>query len=53
MPEYAVELVEVALVLDQRRARRIVELLDPPRGEVMLHRLHQRQILTQRHWHAG
>src|SRR5262249_38324697 len=49
----AVELVEIALILDQRRARQIVEVLDPATGEVLLHRLHQREIFAQRHRHAG
>src|SRR5262245_44716837 len=51
--EDAVELVEVALVLDQRGAREVVEVLDPAAGEILLHRLHQREIFAQRHWHAG
>ena len=53
MAEHAVELVEVALVLHQRRARQIVEILDAAAGEVGLHRLHQRQVFAQRHRHAG
>src|SRR6185312_12078570 len=48
-----VELVEVALVLHQRGARQIIEVLDAAGGEIGLHRLHQRQILAQRHRHAG
>ena len=51
--EHAVELVEIALVLHQRRAREIIEILDPPAGEVLLHRLHQREVFAQRHRHAG
>ena len=51
--EHAVELVEVALVLHQRGARQIVEVLDPAAGEVGLHRLHQRQVFAQRHRDAG
>ena len=51
--EDAVELVEIALVLDQRRPRQIIEVLDPAAGEVLLHRLHQREILAQRYRHAG
>ena len=51
--EHVVELVEVALVLDQRGARQVVEILDPAFGEVGLHRLHQRQIFLQRHRHPG
>ena len=51
--EHAVELVEIALVLHQRRARQVVEILDPAVGEILLHRLHQREIFAQRHRHAG
>jgi len=51
--ENAVELVEVALVLHQRRAGQVIEILHPARGEVGIHRLHQRQIFAQRHGHAG
>ena len=53
MPEDAVELVEIALVLHQRRARQVIEILDLARGKIRLHRLHQRQIFAQRHRHAG
>ena len=53
VPEHAVELVEVALVLHQRGAREIVEVLDPARREIGLHRLHEREIFAQRHRHAG
>ena len=51
--EHAIEVVEIALVLHQRRARQIVEILDAPAGEVLVHRLHQRQIFPQRDRHAG
>ena len=51
--EDAVELVEIALVLHQRRAREIVEILDPPVGEILLHRLHQGEVFAQRHRQAG
>ena len=51
--EHAVELVEVALVLHQRGAREIVEVLDPAAGEVLLHRFHQGQVFAQRDRHAG
>ena len=51
--EDAVELVEIALVLHQRRARQIVEILDPAVGEIRLHRLHQREVFAQRHRQAG
>ena len=50
--EDAVELVEIALVLHQRGAREIIEVLDPPPREVLLHRFHQREIFAQRHRHA-
>src|SRR5262249_51680246 len=47
------ELVEVALILHQRSARQVIEVLDPARREVLVHRLHQGEILAQRDWHAG
>ena len=47
--EDAVELVEVALVLHQRGAREIIEILDRVVGEVGVERLHQREIFAQRH----
>ena len=47
--EHAVELVEVALVLHQRGAGQIVEILDRLIGEVGVERLHQRQIFAQGH----
>ena len=51
--EDAIELVEIALVLHQRRAREIVEVLHPAAGEVLFHRLHQREVFAQRHRKAG
>ena len=51
--EHAVELIEIALVLHQRGARQIIEILDAAAGEVGLHRLHQRQVLAQRHGDTG
>ena len=51
--EHAVELVEIALVLHQRGARQIIEILDAAGGQIGLHRLHERQIFAQRHRHAG
>ena len=51
--EDAIEAVEIALVLHQGRAREVVEILDPPAGEVHLHRLHQREVFAQRHRNAG
>src|SRR5580704_5671698 len=53
MAEHAVELVEIALVLHQSGARQIVERLDPPVGQILLHRLDQREIFAQRHRQAG
>ena len=47
--EHAVELVEIALVLHQRGARQIVEVLHRLVGEVGVQRLHQRQIFAQGH----
>ena len=47
--EDAVELVEVALVLHQRGAGEIVEILDRLVGEIGVERLHQRQIFAQGH----
>ena len=51
--EDPVEFVDVALVLHQRGARQIVEILDAPERQVRLQRLHQRQVFAQRHRHAG
>ncbi len=53
MAEHAVELVEIPLVLHQSGARQIIERLDPPVGQILLHRLDQRQIFAQRHRQAG
>ena len=47
--EHAVELVEIALVLHQRGARQIIEILHRLVGEVGVERLHQRQIFAQGH----
>src|SRR5207247_2138965 len=46
--EYAVELVEIALDLDECYAREIVEIVDAPAGEILLHGLNQGQVLAQR-----
>ena len=51
--EHLVELVEVALVLHQRGAREIIEVLDAAVGQVRLHRLHQREVLLQGDRHLG
>ncbi len=53
MPEDAIELVEIALVLHQRGARQIIEVLHPARGEVGVHRLHQGEVFAQSDRHAG
>src|ERR1700674_3593735 len=50
--EDAVELIEVALVLHQRRARQVIEILHAPSCDVGLHGLHQRKIFPQRHRQA-
>src|SRR6266704_2523662 len=46
--EGAVELVEILLVLHQRGARQIVELVDRGRDDALLHRLQERQPLLDR-----
>src|SRR4029077_8563274 len=51
--EHAIELVEVALVFHQRRARQVIKILHPARGQVGVHGLHQREIFAQRHRNAG
>ena len=51
--EHLVELVEVALVLHQRGAGEIVEVLDAAIGQVRLHRLHQGEVLLQGDRHLG
>ena len=53
MAEHLVELVEVALVLHQRGAREVVEVLDAAVGEVGLQRLHQREVFLERDRHLG
>ena len=53
LAEHPVELVEIALVLHQRGAGEVVEILDAARGEILLHRLQQGQIFAQGHRHAG
>jgi hypothetical protein len=47
-----VELVEIALVLDQQSARQAVEILDRLVGEVGVQRAHQVEELARRHRHA-
>ena len=51
--EHHVELVEVALVLHQRGAGKVVEVFDAPVGEVGIERFQKRQILLQRHRDLG
>src|SRR5579862_1054486 len=53
MPEHPVEPVEMALVLDQRRARQKVEFLDVEPRHPLPHRLQQRQKLAQAGRHLG
>src|SRR5262249_4109815 len=50
--EHAIKFVEIALILHQRRARKIIKVLHPARGQVNINRLHQREIYAQRHRHA-
>jgi hypothetical protein len=52
MREDAVELVEIALVLHQRGARQVIELVDFHIDDVVRQRIHQRQIFLQRHRYA-
>ena len=47
MAEDAVELVEIALVLDQRGAREMIEILHSEAGQTRIHRLHQGQIFLE------
>ncbi len=51
--EHLVEPVEVALVLHQRGAREIVEIINAARRQIGVHGLQQRQILAQCHRHTG
>ena len=51
--EDPVEAVDVCLVLHQQRARQIVEILYPLAGQIGLQRLHQGEVLAQRHRHAS
>src|SRR5690606_1463416 len=51
--EHLVEAVQVALVLHQRGAGEVVEVLHAAVGEVGLEGFHQRQILLQRHRQSG
>jgi hypothetical protein len=46
-------MASIALVLHQRRARQIIEILHRLLGEVGVERLHQRQIFTQGHRDLG
>jgi hypothetical protein len=45
--EHAIELVEIALVLHQRGARKVIEILDRLLGEIGVHRFDQREIFAQ------
>ncbi|KPZ07191.1 hypothetical protein ALO43_200513 [Pseudomonas tremae] len=51
--EGPVELVEMALVLDQSRARKKVELIDIGKDNPLFQRIDQVQQFTQRHRHSG
>ena len=51
--EHLVELVEVALVLHQDGARQIVEVVDAVVGDVLLHALHQGEVLLDGDRHLG
>ena len=51
--EHPIELVEVLLVLHQRRARQVVEAVHVQPDHVPVHGLHQQQVLAQGHGHLG
>src|ERR1700722_8521030 len=51
--EHAIELVEIALILHQRGAREVIEVLHRLLREVGVDRLHQRQVFAQGHRHLG
>ena len=53
MAEDLVELVEIAFILHQRRARQIIEILDPFFGKIRVQRPHQGEILLERHPESG
>ena len=53
LAEHAIETVQVTLVLHQRRAAQVVEILHAVVGDIRLHRRHQRQVLGDRGRHAG
>ena len=53
MGEDPVELVEVALVLNEGRAGQIVEVIDVEADDLLIHRFHQHQVFAQRHRHLG
>ena len=52
MAEHLVELVEIALVLHQRGAGEIIEIVDLQIDDVLVQRIHQRQIFLERHRNA-
>ncbi|OIQ70482.1 hypothetical protein GALL_479070 [mine drainage metagenome] len=51
--EHPIELVEIALVLHQRSARQVIEILHRLLREVGVERLHQRQVFAQGHRDLG
>ena len=53
MGEHPVEAVQVALVLDQGGARQVVEAVHRQVGHAPVHRLHQHEVLAQRHGRLG
>ena len=53
MGEDAVELVEIALILHQSGARKIIEVLDLHIDHFLVHRLQQKEVFLQRDGDLG
>jgi hypothetical protein len=51
--EYAIEAIEVALVLHQAQARQVIEILGGNVSDASAQRFEQRQELGQRHGHPA
>ena len=53
VPEHPVEFVEIALVLHERRAREVIELVDLHLNHAVIQPIHQREIFLQGDGHLG
>src|SRR5262249_48939018 len=53
MAEHAVETVQITLVLNQRRTRKKIEVVDVKKSDTSLHCLHPGQVFAQRDWYFG